>query len=103
MYKIAARKRRGIIMGGQDKIVLHRRFLIFYKKNTLSLFLSFLLTFLLASAMLVLIHTNHRIENIEYKTIFTPSDCLIEDLSWQQVKKLKENPAIGHLALEQAV
>lgn len=90
-------------MGRQDKIILHRRFLAFYKKNTLSLFLSFALTFMLASAMLVLIHTNHRTENIEYKTIFTPSDCLIEDLSLQQVKRLKDNTAISHLALEQAV
>lgn len=81
--------------------MLHRRFLTFYKKNTLSLFLSFALTFMLASAMLVLIHTNHRTKNIEYKTIFTPSDCLIEDLSWQQVKQLKDNPAISNLALQQ--
>lgn len=88
-------------MDKQNKIILHRRFLIFYKKNTIALFFSFALTFMLASAMLVLIHTNHRIENIEYKTIFTPSDCLIENLSWQQVKQLKSNSAISHLALEE--
>lgn len=88
-------------MEKQNKIILHRRFLIFYKKNTIALFFSFALTFMLASAMLVLIHTNHRIENIEYKTIFTPSDCLIEDLSWQQVKQVKSSPAISHLALEE--
>ncbi|MCI9078478.1 MAG: ABC transporter permease, partial [Lachnospiraceae bacterium] len=90
-------------MGGQGKILLHRRFILFYKKNTLSLFLSFVLTFMLASAILVLIHTNHRTENIEYKTIFTPSDCLIEDLSWQQVQKLKDNPSISHIALQQEI
>lgn len=88
-------------MWKQDKFILHRRFLIFYKKNTAALFFSFALTFMLASAMLVLIHTNHRIENIEYKTMFTPSDCLIEDLSLQQVKQLKSNTAISHLALQE--
>lgn len=84
-----------------DNIVLHRRFLIFYKKNTLALYFSFALSFMLASAMLVLIHTNHRTENIEYQTMFTPSDCLIEDLSFKQIEKLKNNTAISHIALEE--
>lgn len=86
-------------MEKMDNIILHRRFLTFYKKNTLALFLSFALSFMLASAMLVLIHTNHRTENIEYQTMFTPSDCLIEDLSWKQAEKLKNNTAVNHIAL----
>ena len=74
-----------------DNIILHRRFLIFYRKNTLALFFSFALSFMLASAMLVLIHTNHRTENIEYQSMFSPSDCFIEDLSWKQAEMLKNN------------
>lgn len=84
-----------------ENIILHRRFLIFYKKNTLALFFSFALSFMLASAMLVLIHTNHRTENIEYQTMFTPSDCLIEDLSLKQAEKLKNNTDISHIALKE--
>lgn len=64
-----------------EKFALHQRFLMFYKKDTLALFFSFFFTFMLASALLVLMHTNHRTENTEYKTIFTPSDCLIRQLS----------------------
>lgn len=84
-----------------DNIILHRRFLTFYRKNTLALFFSFVLSFTLASAMLVLIHTNHRTENIEYQSMYTPSDCFIEDLSWQQAGLLKNNNAISHIALEE--
>ena len=101
--KALYQERCGTEMAKQDKIILHRRFLVFYKKNTFALFSSFTLTFMLAAVILILIHTNHRIENIEYKTIFTPSDCLIEDLSWQQVRQLKDNTAISHIALEQQI
>ena len=90
-------------MEKQKDIVLHRRFLTFYKKNTLALFFGFALSFMLVTAMLVLIHTNHRIENIEYKTMFTPSDCLISELSWQQIGQLKKEPSIDHIALQQEV
>ena len=45
----------------QKNLQLHRRFFRYYKKHTLAIFFSFALTFLLASAILVLIHTNHRI------------------------------------------
>lgn len=88
-------------MENQKNIVLHRRFLIFYKKNTLALFFSFVLSFMLITTILVLIHTNHRIENIESKTMFTPSDCLISELSWQQIEQLKKESLISHLALQQ--
>lgn len=88
-------------MKTQNQITLHKRFIKFYKKNTAALFFSFTLTFMLASAMLVLIHTNHRTENIEYKTMFTPSDCLIEDLSYAQIGQLKSNPKISNVAVEE--
>lgn len=85
----------------QDRFSLHRRFLTFYKKDTLALFFCFLLTFMLAGSMLILLHTNHRTRNIEYKTMFTPSDCLIEDVSGKQAVKLREDHAVSHLALSE--
>lgn len=88
-------------MDKMDNIVLHRRFLTFYKKNTLALFFSFALSFMLVSAMLTLIHTSHRTENIEYQTMFTPSDILIEEMSWKQAAQLKNNPAISYIALKE--
>lgn len=84
-----------------DNIILHRRFLTFYKKNTLALFFSFALSFMLVSAMLTLIHTSHRTENIEYQTMFTPSDILIEEVSLQQAAQLKDNPDISYIALKE--
>lgn len=83
----------------QQKILLHQRFLSCYKKHTLAVFFSFTLTFLLATTLLVLIHTNHRIENIQAQTLFTPADCRIENLSAQQLQQLQSNPAIDHLAI----
>ncbi len=95
-------------MEKEDRIMLHRRFLFFYKKDTLALFFSFVLTFMLSAAMLVLIHTNHRTENIEYKTMFTPSDCRIEGLTDQQAEQLKAEQIkadtdISHLAFQAEV
>ncbi len=84
-----------------EKIKLHNRFIISYKKNTTAIFLSFVLTFMLLTAMLVMLHTNHRIENIQSKTEFTPSDCYIADLSGKQVKQLKEDNMLQKIAVEQ--
>lgn len=81
---------------------LHNRFITSYKKNTIAVFYSFTLTFLLLTAMLVMLHTNHRTANIQYKTEFTPSDCYIEDLSKQQIEKLKEDETIEKLSVEQS-
>ncbi len=83
----------------QKNLQLHRRFFRYYKKHTLAIFFSFALTFLLASAILVLIHTNHRIENIQYQAVFSPSDCYITELSAGQIKKLRSRPGIEHLAV----
>lgn len=85
----------------QGKMILHRRFLTCYKKNTLAIGFSFVLTLMLATIMLVLIHSNHRIQNIQYQTIFTPSDCRVSDLSGQQVLQLKSDSSIAYLAVEQ--
>ncbi len=85
----------------KKKLLLSQRFLRCYKKHTLALFCSFALTFLLATAMLVLLHTNHRVENIQYQAIFTPSDCYLEDLSKEQVEWLKKSPDIARLAVEE--
>lgn len=82
-------------------ICLHRRFLASYRKNTLAIFLSFTLTFLLSTVLLVLIHTNHRVENLDYQTIFTSSDCYIEDLTKEQITLLKKNPAVLSIAVSQ--
>ena len=80
-------------------LYLHRRFLSSYKKNTLAVFLSFALTFLLSTLLLVLLHTNHRIENIDYQTLFTPTDCSIENLTEEQLALLKQESAISHIAV----
>lgn len=86
---------------GEDKeIRLHRRFITSYKKNTLAVFFSFSLTFMLLTAMLVLLHTNHRIANIQAKTEFTPSDCYIKDVNKEQLETLKKDETITHLAVE---
>lgn len=87
----------------QKKLYLSQRFLRCYKKHTLALFFSFALTFLLATAMLVLLHTNHRVENIQYQAIFTSSDCYLEDLSKEQVEWLKKYPDVAHLAVEAGI
>ncbi|MDO4275726.1 MAG: ABC transporter permease [Eubacteriales bacterium] len=83
------------------EICLHRRFIRSYKKNTIAIFLSFLLTFILLTAMLVLLHTNHRIANIQDKRFLTPSDCSIEELSREQADHLKKDTAIEYTGVEQ--
>lgn len=88
-------------MNSQKNIILHRRFLFSYKKNTLAIFLSFSLTFLLAAVMLVLIHTNHRIDNLQYQVTFTDSDCRIEKLSEDQIRQLKADSSIKNMAIQQ--
>ena len=62
-------------MNSEKEIRLHRYFIRNCKKNTLTIFFSFTLTFVLLTVMLVLLHTNRKIENIQLKTEFTPSDC----------------------------
>lgn len=82
---------------------LDRRYISCYKKNTLAIFFSFALTFLLLTTMVILLHTNHRIENIQQKTILTPADCYISELKEQQIKQLQKDKNIKNLAVTQQV
>lgn len=77
------------------------RFLTGYKKNTCAVFLSFVLTFLLATVLLVLLHTNHKIDNIKYQTKFSAADCYVEGLKKGQVEKLQRMPGIAHMGITQ--
>ncbi len=85
----------------EKEIRLHRYFIKNYKKNTLAVFFSFALTFLLLTVMLVLIHTNHKIANIQLKAEFTPADCTVEGVSEDQVEELQNDPEIQWTALQQ--
>ncbi len=89
-------------MKSDRKLRLHIRFIQSYKKNTFAIFFSFVLTFLLLTSLLILLHTNHRIANIQEKTQFTPSDCYIEDVSEREINYLKDDTSIAHLAVQQA-
>lgn len=86
---------------GEKGIRLHRYFIRNYKKNTLAIFFSFALTFVLLTVMLVLIHTNHKIANIQLKAELTPADCYVDGLSEQQIELLRNDPDIEWIALQQ--
>ncbi len=85
----------------EKKLRLHAYFIKNYRKNTLAVFFSFALTFMLLTTMLVLIHTNHKIANIQLKREMTPSDCYVEELSRQQVELLQSDPEIERTAVQQ--
>lgn len=85
----------------EKKLRLHIYFIKNYKKNTFAVFFSFALTFMLLTTMLVLIHTNHKIANIQLKTEMTPSDCYVKELSAQQIELLQSDPEIKWIALQQ--
>lgn len=80
---------------------LHSRFLRKYKKNTIALFFCFSLTFLLMTVLLILLHTNFLISDLQAKTEFTPSDCYIDGLDNAQVENLRTDPDISWIAIEQ--
>ena len=86
---------------GRSRLNLHRRFISGYRKNSAALFLSFVLTVLLFTVMLVLLHTNFYISNLQLKTEFTPSDFYIDGLSLEQTKSIGEDPDVEWMALEQ--
>lgn len=85
----------------EKKLKLHICFLKNYKKNTAAIFLSFSLTFLLLTVMLVLLRTNFQISNLQAKLEYAPGDCYIDNLSWQQIDKLKEDPEIEWVYVQQ--
>ncbi len=89
------------MLNSEKKLRLHTYFIKNYKKNTLALFFSFALTFMLLTVMLVLIHTDHKIANIQFKTEMTPSDCYVEGLSRQQIELLQSDPEIERTAVQQ--
>ena len=89
------------MFNGEKDIRLHRYFIRNYKKNTLAVFFSFALTFVLLTVMLVLIHTNHKIANIQLKAELTPADCYVDGLSEQQIELLRNDPDIEWIALQQ--
>ncbi len=89
------------MFNSEKEIKLHRCFIRNYKKNTLAIFFSFALTFMLLTAILVLIHTNHKTASIQQQTVFTPSDCYIDELSEQQIEFLNNDPEIKWTALQQ--
>ena len=86
----------------QSSLSLHRRWIRSCKKNTLAVFFCFFLTFLLLTLLLVLLHTNHRIGNLQAKAEFTPSDCYIDGLTWEQAESLRRDEEIEKAAVEQA-
>lgn len=81
------------------KLRLHLCFIKNYKKNTLAVFFSFVLAFMLLTVMLVLLHTNHRVANIQDKMYYTPSDCYIENLSEKQIFYLRKDKDISNISL----
>lgn len=89
------------MLNSDKEIKLHKRFLTSYKKNTLAIFFSFVLTFMLLTTMLVLIHTNFKISHIQAQTEFTPSDCYVSDLSEQQLEKLRQDADVEWLGVQQ--
>ena len=89
------------MLNSDKEIKLHKRFLTSYKKNTLAIFFSFVLTFMLLTTMFVLIHTNFKISHIQAQTEFTPSDCYVSDLSEQQLEKLRQDADVEWLGVQQ--
>ena len=85
----------------KKSLALHWKFILSYKKNTAAVFFCFFLTFMLLTLLLVLIHTNHRIANLQAKAEFTPSDCYIDSLSWEEVQSLKNDGEVEKAAAEQ--
>ncbi len=74
---------------------LYLRYLKEYKKNTITIFLCFLLASILMSALLILIHTNHKEEALMNMLTHTPADVRITQLARAQVELLKNDGKIS--------
>ncbi len=61
-------------------------------KKILAVFFSFALMSALMTALLILLHSNHRLESLQDQMLFTASDCCISGLDEGQVKKLVKDP-----------
>ena len=86
---------------GDRKIWLSWRFIRSCKKNTAALFFGFVLTFLLLTVLLTMLHTNFHIANIQAKAEFTPSDCYIDGLSAFQRDLLADDPEVVWMGVQQ--
>ncbi len=78
---------------------LYLRYLKEYKKNTITIFLCFLLASILMSALLILIHTNHKEEALMNMLTHTPADVRITQLAREQVELLKNDGKISKIAV----
>lgn len=78
---------------------LYLRYMKEYKKNTVTVFLCFLLTVVLISGLLILMHTNHRVEALQNMLTHTPADVRITNLSKDQVEILRNDSDISKMAI----
>ncbi|MBO0410183.1 FtsX-like permease family protein [Enterococcus hulanensis] len=79
------------------------RFIRAYRKNTLALLLSFILTISLIVSIFTLLHTNQQITEKQNLFIYTAMDYEINELNAKQIKQLENDPAIEHLGLSREV
>lgn len=78
---------------------LYLRYIKEYKKNTMTVFICFMLTSILMSAFLILMHTNHREEALLNMLTHTPADVRIEKLDKIQIELLESNDQISKIAV----
>ena len=78
---------------------LYLRYMKEYKKNTVTVFLCFLLTVVLISGLLILMHTNHRVEALQNMLTHTPADVRITNLNEKQVEILRNDSDISKMAI----
>lgn len=78
---------------------LYLRYMKEYKKNTVTVFLCFLLTVVLISGLLILMHTNHRVEALQNMLTHTPADVRITSLNENQVEILRNDSDISKMAI----
>lgn len=67
-----------------------------------AVFFSFVLIAALMTALLVLMHTNHRLESIQWQMLYTASDCCVEGIGEKDVELLEEEIPLEWYALQQA-
>ncbi|MFQ7551936.1 MAG: hypothetical protein ACLRMZ_18590 [Blautia marasmi] len=84
-----------------SRLCLRHRFMRSYKKNTLALLSCFVLSVTLITSLLILVHTNHKMENIQGKMLFTDSDCSINEIDGSKVEKLASDPDLEWYAVKQ--
>lgn len=75
------------------------RYIKEYKKNTFTIFMCFSLAIALMAAMLILIHTNHRVASLQNMLIYTPADVRIKNLTSAQIELLRTNKDIKKLSV----